>query len=210
MKLLCLRCDEDDEGQDYPSVEQFAAHLVKHGMTKADALASARDAWEEVTDQAVKKDGPNVTHELAAVIERAMDAGATLAEACREALLWIKREERAYEVLEAIGPQILGQFWHRERAASNPSPGRRVPVGPLNTRASLLESLHKVGDDWKRLGDLTRADCRGIAQAHEAEAAEKIRIAQIFNRLASQLSDTQRVRDRYTADAIARVFKEQK
>ena len=135
-----------------------------------------------------------------------MESGATLTDAAGHVVSRVIKERKGATFLMECGTVAVMDIWRADNAQQRHAaqrPGvRRVALGALQDKGSILESLHSVGDDWVRVGDMDRAMCREVQASFNKQAEGNLQQAQFFSRIADKLKDGQTVREVFTDDQL--------
>jgi hypothetical protein len=109
-----------------------------------------------------------------------------------------------------FGLQTIRDLWRysnrQSRGQAFAAGTRRHDPSRLAEDDSLFEVIYKIGDDWVRLGDCTRAMCESGAALFRAQAAGNMREAWLFSHLAAKLRGAQTVRSRFTEEAVRAIL----
>ena len=112
-------------------------------------------------------------------VDELMEKGETLAGAASQAVDQLISGRKASTFLLECGPAAVANIWrmqnaYRRNAAQRPGE-RKVQPGALGKEESILESLHSVGDDWVRVGDMDKEMCREVQRAFNSLAEGNVR-----------------------------------
>lgn len=139
-------------------------------------------------------------------------AGRTTTAAADAVLQVIRDRDLVRLYLDMVGSSpLVYYFGNSMRNARRPTTGgssgsvRRIGT-LLNPEDSVLEGEWPVGNQWVRLGDMTQPQTENtssyygrLAQSHAAKQA-------FFSKLGAPLKKGERVRDRWTEEAIIEIY----
>lgn len=78
----------------------------------------------------------------------------------------------------------------------------------LKATSSRLESLVQIGNEWKRLGDMTRAECLKAASTQKQQALSIAHRARWYHAIAQQLPEGVTVRATLNEESLSALYQE--
>lgn len=125
-------------------------------------------------------------------------------------------EGRQDELLTLFWPTPIFEAWQSHRPdrvseagrlrLSEAQQRRHATTAALKATASRLESLVKIDETWRRLGDLDRAGCLRAASQHKRQALDVAHRARFYHAIAQQVPDGLTVRQTLNDEALARLY----
>jgi hypothetical protein len=85
---------------------------------------------------------------------------------------------------------------------------RRHDPGVMIQEDSLFNAIYKIGDEWVRLGECTKAMCEEAVGFFKGQAYGNMREAHMFTQLAAKLRGKQTVRSHFTEDGVRAILQE--
>lgn len=175
-----------------------AAADAAAAKAKQDTLKQARmiNEWlEEAIDAAIAEAGEvHLPALVGALVARLVADTALFAAYC---------QAYAYQSLYTKAVQVVSKRRDVRVVHEAAAPGV-PPAVPLHPRSSWLDRLDHSGERYLRLGDMYKPDLLASANEDEAQGLPHLMKAGLKRKLAAQLPDGQRVRERYKEDEIAR------
>lgn len=90
-------------------------------------------------------------------------------------------------------------------------PERRIDTENLKTQAAIMESLHKIGGAWVRLGNMDAKDCARLATLHRKLSSTHAKTALAFEHLHKTLEEKGGlVEERFTEEQLKALFAPEK
>lgn len=125
------------------------------------------------------------------------------------------REGRQDDLLRFLGPAPLFEVWQEARQRKAPknlhalARGRetqRINREALKRPGALLDTLVEIGGVWRRLGDLSRADCLRAAGVEKRRALRVAQRARWYHAIAQTLADGEVVQQKHDEMTLAQLF----
>ncbi len=150
--------------------------------------------------------------DIAEKVEVGIQGGATLEVAAQKALDRVLRNGDYKALLQECGLRWIQDIWRdvniHSRIEARGNGEARHNTALLNRDGSLLETLHKVGDRYIRLGDMDKRMCREVQGWHSKLAESALRQSHFFSRIADSLKNNQTVASKFSDDQLRSLLTE--